>query len=729
MSKNRFLPFLSEKIPEQSTIYANGIFADTGLPLCEMNISTGVRIAKNSLVSEDEKFWAKQKFQSASEDYFGVIGGVNPDELSEAGWGIIFKAGDSGELENALEPLIRHRNEQAGDMFKIFKDWDGYQEGEECKDWLARHGTSVMAVDPSKGVPYYILLVGSPEEIPFEFQYQLDIYWAVGRICFDHVDLYRRYAESVVAYETSQSVSSKKNAVIFAPRHEFDRATQMFVDHVANPLANGDDTHLPLGKKFGFNLRSHIGESATKETLAELLAGNSESGPLSFLLTGSHGMGFRPDDPRLFETQGALVCQDWQGWGKINRNDWFAAADLPKDANFHGLIHFFFACYGAGCPEFDDFYKHHDMSPPKIAPNAMVAKLPREMLSHENGGALAAVGHVDRAWNLSFYTARSGPQIQGFRDVMNRILIGERIGKATDQFDVRRAAISYDLADMYRDLEYRKQIPDREVLETWIARNDARNYVILGDPAVRLRVEDMQSEDQAHSDHPAVSISIASNASDESGGQDQKAAKYTPPSGKTEASKKNMIDHDERINSLTNNERKEKSVAFDLGARPETPMFDEELHAEWKAHVKQAYKRNEEMFDRVLESFMRPYWTVVWMHRVLFFVGILGFVSAAVLGAWKGIEFSALFGGLSAIAFLGFFISRPLMSLERNLQFVTWLGLIFNTYWMRLTNCLNEKDADKLIATLQNDAGTEIQTLIKIHQSSGKKATPNVPKQ
>jgi hypothetical protein len=37
-------------------------------------------------------------------------------------------------------------------------------------------------------VPFYLLLVASPEEIPFEFQYLLDIYGDVGQLRFDDPD-------------------------------------------------------------------------------------------------------------------------------------------------------------------------------------------------------------------------------------------------------------------------------------------------------------------------------------------------------------------------------------------------------------------------------------------------------------------------------------------------------------------------------------------------------------
>jgi hypothetical protein len=266
---------------------------------------------------------------------------------------------------------------------------------------------------------------------------------------------------------------------------------------VAKPLALGQEARddkparPAIGSRQSFEIQDFIGKPATKETLTQLLQGKTEGGPPALLLTGSHGMGFRPDDPKLDTEQGALLCQDWTGFGSVRPDHWFAAGELPSDARIPGLIHFFFACYGAGCPQFDDFVVTPGTPPGQIAPRSLVARLPQKMLAHPNGGALAAIGHVDRAWANSFSTPRAGPQLQGFRDVLGRILRGDRLGQATDQFDVRRAALSAELIERQRDVEVGKQVSDREIANLWIARNDARNYVILGDPAVRLRVADL----------------------------------------------------------------------------------------------------------------------------------------------------------------------------------------------------------------------------------------------
>ena len=50
------------------------------------------------------------------------------------------------------------------------------------------------------------MIVAPPDEIPFEFQFGLDLNWAVGRLWFDDEAEFGRYAESVVAYETGKSI-------------------------------------------------------------------------------------------------------------------------------------------------------------------------------------------------------------------------------------------------------------------------------------------------------------------------------------------------------------------------------------------------------------------------------------------------------------------------------------------------------------------------------------------
>lgn len=122
--------------------------------------------------------------------------------------------------------------------------------------------------------------------------------------------------------------------------------------------------------------------------------------------------------------------------------------------------------------------------------------------------------------------------------------------------------------------------------------------------------------------------------------------------------------------------------------KPGMPLAeaDPQLYAAWREHIEHGFRHNETMFRRVLEAFMNPYWTTVWMYRILFGVGVTAFVvAAAVALIQNNIVTTLIFGGLSVAAFLGYFISRPLQALEENLQFITWLGIIYNSYWTTLT--------------------------------------------
>jgi hypothetical protein len=126
------------------------------------------------------------------------------------------------------------------------------------------------------------------------------------------------------------------------------------------------------------------------------------------------------------------------------------------------------------------------------------------------------------------------------------------------------------------------------------------------------------------------------------------------------------------------------------GGSTSREKIDEEIYKAWRTHIEQGFKNNQTMFDQVLSGFMGPYWTTVWMYRLLFGVGILAFVAAIVLvyvtqnNPTTAIGSAAIFGGLGVVAFLSYFLSRPMQALEENLQFITWLGIIYNSYWTRL---------------------------------------------
>jgi hypothetical protein len=121
-------------------------------------------------------FWRRNDRPSRVDPANVSFATVDPSDLAQAGRGVIYASSVSQEVKDALAPLIDHRKAQA-QPFKIFDGSDGYHPGDTANDWLKRRDARMDVVDPEKGVPFYLLLVDPPDELPFEFQYSLDIYW------------------------------------------------------------------------------------------------------------------------------------------------------------------------------------------------------------------------------------------------------------------------------------------------------------------------------------------------------------------------------------------------------------------------------------------------------------------------------------------------------------------------------------------------------------------------
>ena len=141
-----------------------------------------------------------------------------------------------------------------------------------------------------------------------------------------------------------------------------------------------------------------------------------------------------------------------------------------------------------------------------------------------------------------------------------------------------------------------------------------------------------------------------------------------------------------------------------------------EIRKAWIDYMVHGFKNNEEMFSRTLKAFMKPYHLTIWMYGALFAVGIALFVVAGILGFREGkSEVAIVFAGLGAGAFLSFFVRQPVQALEENLEFITWLGVAFNTYWTRLMYIQDPKTVQQELKAADEDYRTSVERLITKH--------------
>ena len=119
------------------------------------------------------------------------------------------------------------------------------------------------------------------------------------------------------------------------------------------------------------------------------------------------------------------------------------------------------------------------------------------MLSNPEG-PIAYVGHVDTAWLHGFWDPKDrmianrwSTRIFPFKSAVEQLLKSQPVGYAMnpmhEEFNIGNHTLSQAM------LLKAKKIPlsapfKSNLVNTFIKRSDAQNYLILGDPAVRLKI-------------------------------------------------------------------------------------------------------------------------------------------------------------------------------------------------------------------------------------------------
>jgi len=405
--------------------------------------------------------------------------GLDPLRLAEAGWGVVWAPGTSEAIRQAMAPLLEWRQRLAGPLFRELE----YFTGESIFDFLERFDAGPDSVEPAK-VPYYLLLVGSPNTLPFDLQSELAVSRAVGRISFESAEGYAEYAERLVEYERQQ-VPSQRTAAFFGVENRDDLLTSSSVENFIKPLEQ-----MVAEQRRSWGLETYLRHAATKDRLQNLLCGNQKH---SVLFTASHAVRYRLDSPRQGTHQGALTCADWPGperWqGAMRDEHMLAAPDIPPGADLTGLIAFLFGCYSAGTPRFDSYGFERGKA---LAKAPFISPLPRTLLRR---GALAIIGHVDLVLEKSFLWLDAEPQLQAYFSVLHEITAGVPVGHAFRHLSQRYAQLAVHAASAARRIcraSARQDVEARPLnlhdFKLWAAYEDARGYILVGDPAACIHV-------------------------------------------------------------------------------------------------------------------------------------------------------------------------------------------------------------------------------------------------
>jgi hypothetical protein len=464
-------------------VLATGIDYSTGRPLiAAMDEETFVSTIVSSLESNADEVTRVKAESTRGATYRKEIERERQADLGdplEVGWTYLVNQNDP-QLEDviqALGPLAERRGMADPTKPLLF----GGEQELQWQDWLDGNYSPLM----TENLPYYVLIVGDPELVPFRFQALLDTGAAVGRVAFDNVDDLRAYVDKLVRLESDKEPSASRDIVVFAPDLGEDDPTHFSRQYLAVPLV------VRMRERLGFDPTFVGADDATKERLDDVLRTTKPA----LVYTASHGLG-APNEP--LETQlrvnGAICCQD----SAVGDEGYFMADDVSFDDPFlEGSVFFQFACFGYGTPAESD-YMHWFQEPTLNSERDFVAALPKRLLAHPRG-PIAFVGHVDTAWlhgfddpNNPLTVERFHPRLDPFASAVDELLTVRPLGLALERMNKRYVYGSTLLASVLDQMQRHSLALDDElrarIADIFVYRSDAQNYHVYGDPAARLRI-------------------------------------------------------------------------------------------------------------------------------------------------------------------------------------------------------------------------------------------------
>lgn len=403
-----------------------------------------------------------------------LLGVADPVPVSPDGqWAVLLSEAcpERERVEQALAPLVEHRG---GGVMVVPK----LEPPQLLQEWLQPRFND-------DEVPGYLVLCDTFENLPIEFQFVLNAFGVTGRLWFDDPADLESYVDKVLRLERGE-MATGKGCTVASPVDD----TVTFADrqNIIDPLLE-----LPESKDLA--LQSLLAGDFTEQTLLERAASSR------FLALYCHGLGLSRDEwderPGL---QGSFVLRfdSKEDDGLLTFDEVAAHPFVP------GGIVFTPACMGGGSMSNSDYCAWIDSEglAGYMGGRTEISAISRSMLASPQGPA-AIVAHFDvsMASSAPMYNAMSQEydlQTLLHQQFVRHLAAGWTVGRATKPF--RWAAGAYYAQAIYLFGQMmgtnpymgtsgvRKTIGGavNSMNQYHVTATDMRNFLVLGDPAVRL---------------------------------------------------------------------------------------------------------------------------------------------------------------------------------------------------------------------------------------------------